>query len=258
MERRIQKTDVIVNRVKRIPIVIFLKRISPILIFLLLLFLSFVFGLWNIRDMKFNERELKYISSTELESYVSEFLEKNIFLLKPSKVGEKILESNGYVEEVYVKKVLPGKLEIKIKEHTPLYLGYSSDTCLLFADTGEKILEICKECSEECSIDLGDTSIVYITSESTLESGGRLIYFEEVYMIQKVLSAFRYELSNISINDGIARIIDTQEHEFVFDLSFELDVQLSRMYLVGQKIDRDMIKFKSLDLRFERPVMKLK
>jgi len=258
MERRIQKTDMVVNRVKRIPIVIFLKRISPVLFLLLLLYLSILFGLWNIRNIEFNEKELKYISEEELESYVYEFLEENIFLLRPSVIEEKILKSNGYVEEVYVKKILPGKLDITIKEYTPIYLGYSSETCMLFADSGEKVLEVCKECSEECSTDSWDTALVYITSESALESGERLIFFEEIHMIQKVLSTFKYDLVNISINNGIAKITDIHGHEFVFDLSYELDIQLSRMYLVGQKVDRDMIKFKSLDLRFERPVMKLK
>ncbi|KKP81665.1 MAG: hypothetical protein UR84_C0019G0015, partial [candidate division WS6 bacterium GW2011_GWD1_35_594] len=58
--------------------------------------------------------------------------------------------------------------------------------------------------------------------------------------------------------DGIATIMDTDGHIFVFDITYDLDTQLGRMYLVGEKINTDLIEFKSLDLRFERPVMRLK
>lgn len=257
MRENIQKKDVMINRIKRIPLVVFLKKSIPVLVFLLLLFLSFVFGLWNVRSFEYNDTQLVNVKKSELDSYVSEYVNQNIFLVKPNEIQKTILESNGYIKEVYIKKVLPSKLEITIKEYVPSYLGYSSERCLLFADSGEMIQEVCKECKEECLSNEVDTSLVYITSQSTLENAKRLIFFEEIDGIRKVLSVFQYEIEMIDIKDGIATINDIDKHLFVFDISYELDTQLARMYVTGQKIDSDMIKFKSLDLRFERPVMKL-
>ncbi len=257
MRENIQKKDVMINRFKRIPLIVFLKKSLPILIFLLLFTLSFVFSLWNVRGFEYNDSELNNVKKSELDSYVSKYLNQNIFLLKPKDLQKAILENNGYVKQVYIKKILPSKLEITVKEYTPSYLGYSSDRCLLFADGGEMIQEVCKDCKEECLKSEVDNSLVYITSESSLENAKRLIFFEEIDGIRKVLSVFEYQIDTIDIKDGIAIIYDIDTHFFVFDISHELETQLARMYIIGQKIDNDMIKFKSLDLRFERPVMKL-
>lgn len=257
MRENIQKKDVIINRFKRIPVIVFLKRSLPILIFLLLLVLSFVFGLWNVRQFEYNDAELVNVKRSELDSYVSEYLDQNIFLLKQKDLQKTILENNGYVKEVYIKKILPSKLEITIKEYTPSYLGYSSDRCLLFADNGEMVQEVCKDCKDKCLSSEVDISLVYITSESSLENAERLIFFEEIDGIRKVLTVFEYQIDTIDIKDGIATINDIDKHLFIFDISYELDTQLARMYIIGQKINSDEIKFKSLDLRFERPVMKL-
>ncbi len=254
MRKSIQRNEAVINRIRRVPFVVFLKKILPVIIFLLLLFLSFVFGLWNVRSFEYIDSELRNVSTEELDSYLSEYIGRNIFLIKPIDIQKSILEGNGYVREVQVKKVLPSKLRITIKEFTPLYIGYSSDVCLLFADTGEEIAQICSECKQECTGN--ETELVTITSESILENNGKLIFYMEIYRIQKVLSVFNYQIVGIQINDGIAIFSDLEGHTFLFDISYELEEQLARMYLVGQKIDMDIMKFKSLDLRFERPVMK--
>ncbi len=257
MQENIQKKDVRINRFKRIPLIVFLKKSIPIIVFLILLTLSFVFGLWNVRSFEYNDSELINVKKSELDSYVSEYIDQNIFLVKPSDIQKTFLEKNGYIKEVYVKKVLPSKLNITIKEYIPSYLGYSTDRCLLFADSGEMIQEVCKDCKEECFNREAKKLLIYITSESSLENAQRLIFFEEIDGIRKVLTVFEYQIDSIDIKDGIATINDLDKHIFVFDISYELDTQLARMYVTGQKIDNDMIKFRSLDLRFERPVMKL-
>lgn len=251
-----KKRVAVINKVRRFPVVVFLKRILPILLFFFLLFLSLIFGLWNVRTFDYSGSNLENISESDLDLYLSEYIGKNIFTLSLSDVEKKLLDSNGYVQEVYIKKVLPGKLNILIEELKPSYLGYSSERCLLFADTGESISEICIECEQECIKNKVD-GIVYIKSNSSLESKGRLIFFDQINSIQKVLSEFEYIMDSVSINNGIVEILDTQGHTFKFDITYDLDTQLARVYIVCQKINEDMIKFNSLDLRFDRPVMRL-
>jgi len=248
--------NIILNRFKRVPFIVFLKRFTPFLIFILILLISFLVGLWNVRSFDFQSSNLVNITQVELESYLSIYKGRNIFLLRPYDVRKTLIESDGYIKEVEIKKLIPSKLEITVQEYTPLYVGYSSDNCLLFAQTGEFIEEICTNCEKDCPAYAVDKELVFISSGSLLESGGKLIYFEEIYKVERILAEFKYKVITLDITEGIATFNDIENHSFVFDLSTELDTQLARMYLVGQKVDQDMIKFSSLDLRFERPVMR--
>lgn len=254
MVKPIQRKDVIINRVRRFPFVVFLKRISPILIFILILILTFLFGLWDVRKFNYIDSELKNIKVSELDKYLSKYKGRNIFTLRIKDIEDTLFNSNGYVRDIYIKKVLPSRLDITIYELTPLYMGYSSDRCLLFADNGEVISEVCKECELECVVE--DEGMIMIKSDSILESNNGFIYFEEIDSIQRVLSEYGYYILDISINDGIVVLKDREGHTFTFDITYELEVQLARAYVVCQKIDSDMIKFNTLDLRFERPIMR--
>ncbi len=257
MVRVAQKQNIVLNRVKRVPVVVFLRKILPFILFLLFVLISFLIGVWDIKRFEYTNSELVNVTPKGLDSYLSQYIGKNIFSIKPLDVKNLLMEKDGYIRDVVVKKILPNTLEISIEEFPPMYVGYSSERCLLFADTGELILEVCSECIQECTNYTNENTLVFISSSSLLESGRKLIYFEEIYMVEVVLSEFNYQITTLDISNGVATFKDIENHTFTFDLSADLDIQLARMYLVGEKIDRDMIKYTSLDLRFERPVMKL-
>lgn len=256
MEETIKKREAVINKVKRFPIVVFLKRSIPFLVLILIILLSFLFGLWNVREFDYRNSQLNNVKSEKLDLYLSEYLGKNIFILSLPEIENKLIESDGYIKDVYIKKILPWKLGLLIEEYKGAYLGYSSNRCILFADNGKTISEICKECEKEC-LEKKSSDVLYITSDSSLESNGYLLFFEEISKIQKVLSEFKYVATQVNITKGIATITDIGGHTFVFDITYDFDIQLARVYIVCQKINEDIIKFKSLDLRFDRPVMRL-
>jgi hypothetical protein len=256
MLRDIKRRERVLNRVKRVSLVVYLKKVFPFLILLLIIILSFPLGFWDVKSFEYTNRDLENVSKEQLDSYLEQFKGKNIFLLKPDNVKESLLESNGYIQEVYIKKVIPSKLEITIKEHIPYYLGYSSDSCLLFSKGGILIEKVCEECDNEC-FGSEDISRVRITSDQNLEANKKLIFLEEFDSIVKLFEELGYVLNSINITEGIVTILDDEQHQFVFDITYDLDIQLGRWYLVAQKIDSEMIEFKSVDMRFERPVMVL-
>ena len=246
------------NRVKRFPFVVFLKKIFPILIFLIIFVITLLIGVWDIKKFKYSNSEFDNVSKEQIDSYVESFKGKNIFVVDPSEIEYEIRNGNGYISEVYAKKVLPNSISISFKEYEVRYTGYSSDVCHFFSKEGVRLEEVCSECEKECLEYSTSLESIYISSESVLESNRLLIYREEFDKISKLLSQFGYEIKDINIVKGISTIKDIDEHTFVFDISNDLDLQLSRMYLVGEKINEQEINFKSLDLRFERPVMRLK
>lgn len=256
MDDTVKRREAVINKVRRFPIVVFFKKSIPFLVLTFIIFLSFIFGLWNLREFEYGNSELKNVKSVELDSYLSEYIGKNIFLLSLPDVEKKLIESNGYIKAVYIKKILPSKLDIFIEEYKGTYLGYSSNRCVLFADNGKTISEICKECEDEC-LEKKSSEVIYLTSDSSLEGSGKLLFYEEINKIQSVLSEFKYFITQGSIVNGIATLTDIDGHTFVFDITYDFDVQLARVYIVCQKINEDMIKFKSLDVRFDRPVMRL-
>jgi len=257
MRRQIDKS-VVINRVKRTPAVIFIRGILPFVILFLIMCITFLVGVWNVKEIEYDESKLSNISTVQLDSYLSEFVGKNIFTVNPDDVKSVLINNNKYIKDVYIKKVLPSKLSITINEFLPLYVGYSSDRCILFSDTGSLILELCTNCEEKCIVNDETKGKVYIKSTSVLESEDKLIYFNEISKVQKILSEFGYFIIEININNGIAEFTDEEGKIFVFDLSNGLDTQLARMYAIGGKINEDIMKFSRLDLRFKRPVMDIK
>lgn len=214
--------------------------------------------MWNIKKFEYSNLQFVNVSKEQLDSYVEKFKGRNIFLISPSEIEREIGKSNGYISSVYAKKVLPNKILISLEEYIPYYLGYSSSKCNLFSKEGIKLEDICEECEKECLEYSNSLEVIYILSDSVLESGNMLIFQEEFEMISRVLLEFGYSIKDINIVNGVTTVRDSNDHIFTFDITYDLNTQLSRMYLVGKKINADEIEFRSLDLRFERPVMKLK
>ncbi|PKN02758.1 hypothetical protein CVU76_01855 [Candidatus Dojkabacteria bacterium HGW-Dojkabacteria-1] len=251
------KTQALVNRISRFSPVVFLRRYILLIAFLLFFLISNIVGLWNVRNIEFGIKEDSNVNISTLGEYVEEIKGKNIFLVTPSEVEEKLNEYNGFVKSINVEKRIPSTLYIQIEEYEPKFLGYASQRCKLFSEEGVRIVEICKECEEECVQYTDIYPSIYISSNSSLENSRKLIYTEEIVKGLEILKVFGYEIISIDILNGIARFEGIDNHIFIFDISENLEIQLNRMYIVGKKINDENMNFRSLDLRFERPVMKL-
>jgi len=247
-----------VNRLKRFSLVVFLKKISFLIIISGIFVISLLLGLWNIKSFEYSNSQFVNVTREQLDSYLVIFKGRNIFQISPSEIEEEIEKSNGYISSVYAKKILPNKILISFEEYMPYYLGYSSSKCNLFSKEGIKLEDICEECEKECLEYSNSLKVIYILSDSVLESSNMLIFQKEFEMISLVLLEFGYSVKDINIVNGVTTVRDSNAHTFTFDLTYDLNTQLSRMYLVGKKINTDEIEFRSIDLRFERPVMKLK
>jgi hypothetical protein len=258
MQEQFSKTRCILNRVGRFSFIVFVKKHIVIFIFLFLLFLTFLLGLWNVRNIEFILPDGGYTDINSLEKSAESLKGMNIFLISVENIQVVLKEGNGFVKFVTVEKKIPFTLKITIQEYEPKFIWYSSDRCVLFAEEGNRVKELCSGCNEECPRYLDTYPAIYLSSNSALESGNHLIYAEEFSNVLSILSVFGFDISSISVNDGIATFNGVDGHIFVLDLSDDLNIQLSRLYIVGKKINSESIEFKSLDLRFNRPVMKLK
>mgnify|MGYP006900796191 FL=1 len=146
---------------------------------------------------------------------------------------------------------------VTVNEYIPKYVGYFSNRCVLFSIEGKELEEYCKDCENECLEHSNILNSIYIKSDTVLSSESKLIFLDEISSISALLFEFGYDIKSVDISQGVTVIQDTFDHSFTFDITYDLDTQLSRLYLVGEKINAQEINFSSVDLRFERPVMKL-
>lgn len=245
----------LVNRIKRTAVVIFLRKISWILILISILLISFLLGVWNIQSFEYVNSNKVYVN--DIDTYVSEYIGSNIFLIQPKDIENDILSSNSYVKSVNIEKILPNKILVTVNEYIPKYVGYFSNRCVLFSIEGKELEEYCKDCENECLEHSNILNSIYIKSDTLLSSESKLIFLDEISSISALLYEFGYDIKSVDISQGVTVIQDTFDHSFTFDITYDLDTQLSRLYLVGEKINAQEINFSSVDLRFERPVMKL-
>ena len=84
----------------------------------------------------------------------------------------------------------------------------------------------------------------------------RLLIMNEVGKIVKVVETFNYKIKRIVLNKEIVELYDESDRVFRFTISADIDIQLKRFIVVAGKINSEEMDFSSLDLRFERPVMR--
>ncbi len=65
-----------------------------------------------------------------------------------------------------------------------------------------------------------------------------------------------YRIKRIVLNKEIVELYDESDRVFRFTISADIDIQLKRFIVVAGKINSEEMDFSSLDLRFERPVMR--
>jgi hypothetical protein len=74
----------------------------------------------------------------------------------------------------------------------------------------------------------------------------------------KVVELFNIRIKEITLDKNVLTITDISGRAIIFSMNDDLKIQLERFYLVMSKIKKDGIDFDSIDVRFERPVMKIR
>ena len=79
---------------------------------------------------------------------------------------------------------------------------------------------------------------------------------DSISKVIKIVNSLGYDIKTVTLSGDILEIKLTSDNIVRFSVDEDLDTQLERFVIVAGKIKSDKIKFKSLDVRFERPVIK--
>lgn len=213
----------------------------------LVVYILFLVGIFQIKKIETKD-ELKY--STHIEETTEQYLGQEYFTLNLENLENDILNSEKYVKEVSAEKIFPNKVFLEVEEYTPRsYLEYK-EKCYIFSEEGV-ILEDSEE-YEECVLNNG----IELLSKENIIAENRLIFDTELYQIVKILEEFGWEVSTINFERNVLFVSD-QEHTVVIEINQEYENQLSKLYLVLEKVNIEGMEYKTLDLRYQRPVMEL-
>jgi cell division septal protein FtsQ len=97
-------------------------------------------------QQKISEEELKYLVASQIEQKLFFFSTKSIFLIKTNKISQMILEKFPQITEANLKRKLPDRLFLEIKEREPWAAIIVNETDFYYCDENgivfEKIWEI--------------------------------------------------------------------------------------------------------------------
>ena len=244
------KSDVKISFYKKLSRKKWFKIARPFiitLIIVLIIYLLTIIGIFKIKKIEIT-KNLVYVGN--LEQVTNKYIGQGYFNLDLNKLEEDILAYSPYIKSVSSEKIFPNKIMIKPEEYTPMsYLEYN-DTCYIFSEEGI-ILEENSE-YESCKLDSG----IKLESEQNIIADNKLIFDTELYEVSKILEEFNIYITNVDFEKNKLELSDG-EKTITLEINKEYENQLSKLYLVLEKVNIESIQFKSIDLRFNRPVMKI-
>lgn len=217
-------------------------------IVVLLIYILTVLGVFQIKKFE-NSNELKH--TQDLSVLTSQYIGQGYFALNLNELEQDIQKSDKYVKSVSAEKVFPNKVRLVIQEYEPMSCLEYKDVCYIFSQEGLILQEMIEY--EDCFLENG----IKLTTNQNIIAEGRLIFDKELLEIVLVLKKFGWEVSNVNFKENVLEIGDGQKVA-VIEINQEYMTQLSKLYLILEKVNIEGIEYESLDLRFERPVMKLK
>jgi len=262
-----QPTNHLKDRILRFKPVAFVKKNIAIFVVLFVFLLSMLVGIWNIKKYTItdlNGLDIPQNVSTLIDKYMEEkLIGKNYFSFSTTTFEKDMITSVPYVKEVNIEKVVPNKLEVFVNLYKPTSTALLRDSeCYLLSEEGIVLDTICKEDTANCCKAYATEHSLYVFTSSEVDSSNTengkqaLMVMENIYKVVKVVNTYGYEIQSISLDSMILEVTVKTDQVFRFSMSEDLDLQLERYIAVANRVKSDNLKFKSIDFRFERPVLK--
>lgn len=208
-----------------------------------------------------NGEELQYLDVESISEHLGDlYKDKTLTEVNITEIQSEILKFSPFVKEVYVEKSFPNKIEVRVVERVPEILLLTERECAAL-DPENIVVELIQITEVDECTQLG-TKYKLVTFVSTeikadFEVGKELTSYESEKMIltKRVVQSKGYVISKIELKEGLYTISLEGEKQIIMSSLQEVEIQLKKFILVVQQIEIDSIQFKTLDLRYERPVI---
>jgi hypothetical protein len=255
------------EKVSRLKLIVLLKNNMLLFSFLAIFALSIFFNVWNISKYEVYDldgREIRSFLDEQIDKYFTEnIVGSNYFTFSPTQYQEDMYIKIEYLKSVKIEKIVPNKITIFISQYSPMYVTVlKSDSCTILSSEGIVLEEICIEEGTECCLSYSKDNELPLFSSSEVDISlfdddkDRLLIMEDVSKVFQIIESFKFDIVEISLKSDILEFVDSENKKFVFNMAESIDTQIKRYIVVMGKIKSDNMEFQTLDLRFERPVMK--
>ncbi len=222
--------------------------------FLIFIYIFLYSPLFLIKKIEVND--LSYLDASEISEDFDVLEGKNFFLTDLSDLRAEVIKKYAFIENIYTEKVFPNRVLVHVREKEPFFVVNTDKGCFLLDKTGFVLSEA--ECSflkstysvkEVLGIDLNNIDFVPNTRSNFYNA-------EQVYEIISVLDYYGYNVKMLEIENQVVKLELHDGRFFVFSFTDDIEKQLKRFIIVKKKIDYENMSFESVDMRYQRPVLR--
>lgn len=254
-----------------------IRRYKFLLYILALLFLVFLLprsgqilskiDLFNVKQISIQTVKgdvPKNISESKLTDIASVYIGQNYFVFQSEGLRKDLIDKSAFIKEAIISKQFPSSITVEVVQREPFLIAHvDKQSCVLLDASAYTLVFVPESEDENCSglkkeysvptLILNDSKVVFKENEQS-----SFYVSEDIWKIAKVLSEYGYQVSQLSLNDQVLIVTVNDKRTVTFSLNQSVDTQLERFIAVVGQIQLDDLDFRSLDLRYKRPVLKRK
>ena len=224
--------------------------------FLFTLSIGIIFSVLFFMDAFFRvtEIEVKGLPQNMTIKGMGIYNNKNLFFLSAQDIGEKIQRENPYVKEVVVKRIFPHTLQISLAFTSPIAV-FNGGSGYFYLSSEGRILYKKREMDEPFPMIRYYQKIDYYS-----KNAGDTISFKDVLCSLFFLKASQdmgLKIDSIDIEGLHMIVLHLRGKNIFFTTEKDQEQQAYELEKIIHRFKIEGKEFKSIDLRFDRPIVVL-
>ncbi len=193
-----------------------------------------------------------YSGSTQVRG-LSSYVQKNLFLVSPEDIKKTILAENPQIRSVSIKKIFPSSLVISV-EIQPFIAVFEMNNGYVYLSENGRIIQKSKEKKEGLPLIKYYQKMNY----ASYSAGDKLEYNDILTALHflKTMSELGLQTDTVDINGFDMLLFSVGDKKLFFTTEKEKETQDYELKEIIKQFKIEGRDFKSLDLRFEKPVIR--
>lgn len=223
------------------------------LVFFFFALTYFVFIFFRVKSIKISSSSSKLINNIKGLHLVEG---SNLLLLNTTKFINYLQELNPQLMDVNIQKHYPNTLKISYKLKEPIAYIKTNNGYFYLSDNA-KILTKVKSFDSKKKL----TELLYyqVFDYSTTSIGDKLDFIDIKYSLEflKKIKGFELEVKSIDINSPSMIRLNLNKSVVIFTTEKDIDGQINSLDKIIRQFKIEGKSFSLLDLRFDKPIIKL-
>jgi len=231
----------------------FFNKKPLLFLFLMLIFFVILFFIGNY----FYVKKVILVADFPQEKIIGfqSLSKQNLLFLNKEQLEKEVLQKNPFLKKVQIDKVYPDKLRLKITIDKP-FAALKADNGYFYLSETSKIIEKQKENTQKLPVVNYSQKIYYSSYQA-----GQKVDYREILGVLKLLKKTNdlglvVDAVDIAGTYMVAFKIDEKKIIFSFDKDLEEQEEALKMIIKQFRIEGK--DFATLDLRFNKPLIKVK